>query len=114
MVVSLCTVRITLDDRIEPGARTVFTHTASSTRTCLGYLPGDADGDGTTSASDILRLIDHLNGFFDPPMQIWQCDLDRSGLCAPADILRVIDLLNGADAFEPWLSAQLPPCPSSP
>ncbi len=108
------TLLVTLDDRLEPGARTVFTHRASCTRTCLGYLPADANGDGTSAAPDILELIDHLNGVLNPPLEQWQCDMDRSSVCTPPDILRLIDLLNGAGQFAPWLGRELPDCPSSP
>jgi len=105
------TVQLTLDDRIEPGARTVVTHKASCTQTCLGYLPGDADGNGASGASDVLAIIDQLNGVWDPPMEPWQCDVDRSGVCNAADVLAVIDLLNGAGSFTRWNNRSLPPCP---
>lgn len=113
-VTSANTIRITLDDRFEPGARTVFTHNASCTRICLASLPGDANNDGLSLARDIRALIDHLNGVLVPPMAMWQCDVDRSDVCAPADVLRVIDLQSGADAFKPWLGAVLPDCPRAP
>jgi hypothetical protein len=100
-----------LDPPIPPGQWTCFTHDETNTRTCLGFLPGDVDGDGTSLAADILRLINCLNG--NALCDEWQCDLDRSGLCAPADILRGVDLLNGADPYEPWLDRSLDPCPSN-
>jgi len=106
------TVRLTLDDRIEPGARTVVTHKASCSQTCLGNLPGDTEGNGSSSASDVLAIIDQLNGVWAPPMELWQCDVDRSGVCNPADVLAVIDLLNGAGAFDRWNNRSLPACPA--
>jgi hypothetical protein len=62
---------------------------------------------------DILAIIDNLNGRIDPPLPMYQCDIDRSGKCLPADILRVIDLLNGAHCFYPWNGACLPEWPSA-
>jgi hypothetical protein len=41
---------------------------------------------GKADTVDILHLIDHLNGVFQPPMKVWQCDIDRSGVCGPADL----------------------------
>jgi len=79
----------------------------------LGFLPGDVSGNGTSSPSDILELIDGLNHVRVPPLEIWQCDIDRSEVCNPADILRTIDLLNGVGTTWPWLNVSLPPRPSS-
>lgn len=105
------TLRVTLDDTIEPGAWTCVHHLASGTSSCLGYLPGDVDGDGTSSPIDILRLLDALNGVADPPYPDWRTDVDRSGSTDPADVLRLIDLLNGASAFDAWNGRTLGACP---
>jgi hypothetical protein len=70
-----------------------------------------ANGNGKSSPVDILHLIDHLNGVYEPPVEIRQCDINRSGVCGPADILRLIDLLNGANTSRPWLGVSLPPRP---
>jgi len=107
-------VTLTFATKIPLGAWTCVTHNASGGKVCLGDLPGDVNADRASSAVDILKLIDHLNGQVQPPYQIHQCDADRSGLCGPADILRVIDLLNGADVYDPWLGRTLPVCPSVP
>jgi len=76
---------------------------------CIASLPGDVDGDRYAEASDILYLIDCLNGV--SSCEAWQCDIDRSGVCGPPDILREIDLLNGAAVYEQWLNRSLPMCP---
>jgi hypothetical protein len=101
------TITVTLADPIEPGAWTCFTHQPSGTGTCLGYLPADADGDGTSSPADILALVDALNNV-GGPHPVWSSDIDRDGDTGPADILRLIDLLNGAAAFDAWLDRALP------
>lgn len=87
---------------------------------CVGHLPGDTNSDVTASPPDILSVIDNLNGVVDPPMEMWQCDVDRSNSCGPPDILRVIDLLNGAGAYDPWLNVSIEddadlliPCPTA-
>ncbi len=80
-------------------------------KSCIGHLPGDVNGDGTASPGDILSEIDCLNI---PGMcELYQCGVDRSGVYAPGDILAVVDLLNGADAYDPWLGASLPDCPTA-
>jgi hypothetical protein len=105
-------VTLVLGERIALGAWTCFQHTGTATQTCVGWLPSDVNGDGTSSAVDILAIIDNLNGQVIPPYDVWQCDVDRSGACVPADILRVIDLLNGADTYDSWLNVSIPACPS--
>jgi len=78
---------------------------------CLGALPADVSNDRTSSAPDILWLIDCLNGV--RTCEIFQCDVDASAVCGPPDILRTIDLLNGASTFDPWLNLNIPVCPSA-
>ncbi|MFQ5462942.1 MAG: hypothetical protein ACE5E5_09985 [Phycisphaerae bacterium] len=101
------TVTVVLDAAIEVGAWTTIAHSAGAGSVTLGYLPGDVNADAVSAPSDILAVIDALNGV-GPPRQIWSTDTDRSGVAGPEDILRVIDLLNGASAFEPFLDRTLP------
>lgn len=101
------TFKLTLTGRIEPGTWTDVTHIESGATTRLGYLPADVNGDGVTTATDILSLIDALN-HVGPDRPLWSTDIDRSGQTNPTDILAVIDLLNGAGAFRAWNSVALP------
>ncbi|MFQ5462019.1 MAG: hypothetical protein ACE5E5_05255 [Phycisphaerae bacterium] len=105
------TVTVSLSGSIPAGAWTQVTHTPSGSSVCLGYLPADANADGTSSPSDILAVIDSLNGV--APRPVYATDTDRSGVAGPEDILRVIDLLNGAACFDAWLDQTLgvSPCP---
>ncbi len=104
-----------LDAPIPTNVWTCFELIAGGAKVCVTNLPGDVSGDGVSGASDVLDLIDNLNGVLVPPLAIWQCDTDRSNSCQAADILGVIDLLNGADAFDSWLNKALPaPCPTAP
>ncbi len=101
-------ITLNLSSPITPGAWTTFTHVTSGDSVSLGYLPADANGDGTASPIDILALIDQLNGVQNPPLTIWQSDINRSGVTEPSDVLRLIDLLNGADSFAAWNGVTLP------
>lgn len=91
---------------IPTGRWTTITHNASGSSVRLGYLPGDVNGDATSSPVDILAIIDNLNGLTTLPS--YSTDVDRSGVTNPADILRVIDLLNGAGAYDVWNGVTLP------
>ena len=105
------TATLELADPITSGEWTCFWLVGDeANQLCLGYLPGDADGDLTTAPADILAVIDHLNGVV--PRPDYAVDMDRDGTVAPADILRVIDLLNGAGQFISWNGSTLPACPS--
>ncbi len=100
-------LRMRLDRPISPLAWTTIRHEASGTQVRLGYLPGDVNADKTSVPSDILDLIDSLNGL--PPVRsIWSTDIDRSGETTPADILELIDLLTGAIGSTAFNGARLP------
>lgn len=106
------TVTVTLSSVIPAGKWTCITHTASGDQACIGSLPGDADGNLTTLPTDILAIIDNLNGILVPALTPDHCDLDRSGQCLPADIITEIDMLNGANGFIVWNGKTLAACPS--
>lgn len=103
-------VTLDLDTFIPVGEWTQVTHDCSGASVCLGYLPADADASGASNATDVLEVVDCLNGII--TCSIWQCDADRSDVCTSTDVLTVIDLLNGAGAYDPWLDVFLPanPC----
>ncbi len=108
------TLTVVFDRRIRTGRWTCVTYLLRPKTTCVGFLPGDIDGNGTSNAEDVSLLIEHINGTLDPPLATWQCDLDRSGNCTAADLLRAIDLLNGGDGYDEWLGRSIFPvgCPS--
>ncbi|MCH8252828.1 MAG: hypothetical protein IID36_10290, partial [Planctomycetes bacterium] len=89
-------------------AWTMVTHEASGSNVRIGYLPADANNDRISNASDVLFVIDVLNGVVDPAPAAYQTDSDRSGATNASDVLRVIDLLNGAGEYDVWLGASLP------
>lgn len=106
------TVTITLTRPINPNRWTCILHIPTNRRVCTAFLPGDADGNLISQPSDILALIDHLNGVPKLTLPPSQCDIDRSGSCAPLDVVYEIDLLNGTQGFPRQNGAALPPCPS--
>ena len=77
---------------------------------CLGYLPGDVDGNRISEGADIDALIDALDGIHELPEH--STDINRSVVRTNgADLLRLIDLLNGAMTYDPWMGETLPRCP---
>lgn len=101
-------ITLDLNGPIPAGAWTCFE--LGSSQTCIGFLPGDALSDGTSTALDIDGLIGNLNN--EITLDLWQCDINRSGTCTSADILGGIDLLNGGGEFTAWMGATLGACPS--
>ena len=107
------TYTITLNRTISTGAVTTITYTDDGGTAHRGVFtshPGNADGDSQTAPSDILKIIDYINGVSVSPWGIYSEDIDQSGVLGPPDILRVIDLLNGAGAFDVWLNTPVPEC----
>ncbi len=105
------TVVVRLNGPPVPGRWTCLVHNDSGTETCLGGLPGDVGGSGTSEPADVQAVIDCVSGA--AACQLWQCDADRSGRCGPSDVLRVIDLLGGGEAFTRWAGVSLTaPCPT--
>lgn len=89
-----------------------ITHLPSGTGMCMGYLPGDVNGDTVSSVEDALKLMDCLSSGQEGPEFQCYCDIDGSQACGPADLLRLIDLLNGAGVYDPWLDFSIGACPS--
>ncbi|MCH8967154.1 MAG: hypothetical protein IID43_05710 [Planctomycetes bacterium] len=87
-------------DNTGAGGNTVFTAT-------FRYLPGDVNGDGTSTPDDILAAIDSLKNI--APLPPDQVDAERSGEADAVDILAVINLLNGGGDHDEWLNMTIPP-----
>lgn len=102
---------VILNTMIETRAWTTITHINNSgTSVRLGYLPGDVTANRVSDAADVTAIVDTLRGVL-PVKPIWSMDIDRSETVTGADVLEAVDLLNGADAYEPYLDATLPPPP---
>ncbi len=98
---------VTFDRAVEPRAWTTLVHADSGVYVRLGFLPGDVNNDGITSAGDILDLIDALNGV-GVERAIWSLDIDRSGVAGAGDVLQLIDLLNGVGVYPVYHQLSLP------
>ncbi len=110
------TYTVTLARPITMNSTTTITYTPGAGAPSVGVFvshPANINSDGATNPSDILALIDHLNGVSVPPLLLHQCDTDRSGACNPADILGEIDMLNGANGWPVQNGTVRPPltCP---
>ncbi len=93
---------ITLARPITPGGVTTISYLGGTGHVAYTWHPANANADSTAAPTDILFLIDTLNGAQAPPHGLYSQDMDRSGVAGPPDILRLIDLLNGADAYPVW------------
>lgn len=94
--------RIFLNHAIAMGAVTTIQYTGGGSFVHYTSHPGNTNGNSAAAPTDILDLIDHLNGIRNPPLTIYQCDFNRSAVCSPTDIITLIDLLNGAGGFDVW------------
>ncbi|MFQ5413178.1 MAG: hypothetical protein ACE5E6_01840 [Phycisphaerae bacterium] len=111
------TYTIQLNHAIAPGA---WTSIFAGGNLLVAYLahPADTDASGVSNATDVLNVIDQLNGVADPAFGNFSQDIDHScgdptfpvgcGFTA-SDILTVIDLLNGAGTFaSEWNGVEAP------
>jgi len=87
---------------------TTIEYTGDGSYVAYTSHPADVNADSQSARSDILRIIDYINGVAVSPWGVYSEDIDRSGMLGPPDILRVIDLLNGAGVYDPWLNTLLP------
>ena len=99
---------IVLHHAITAGGVTTIEYTGDGSYVAYTSHPVNVNADSRAAPSDILRVIDYINGVAVSPWGIYSEDIDRSNLLAPPDILRVIDLLNGAGVYDPWLNTPLP------
>lgn len=70
--------------------------------------PGNVDGSVLATATDVLYLIDLLNGAEFNDDGVFRQDIDRSGQFGGSDILGTIDLLNGVGGHPPQLLTKRP------
>ena len=105
---------VELDRPLAPRQWICISHISTEGQICIGALPGDVNGDGTSNpAVDLSALIDCINRPGVCPA--WQEDIDRSGGDADVlDITRLIDLFNGAATYQSFTGASLggEACPS--
>lgn len=102
------TYEITLTRPISAGHWTAIIYESDESRVIYGSLPGNVDGSTESTAGDITKLIDFLNGVWTPPFGNYSTDINRSTNTNASDITRLIDLLNGAGVFISWAGEKLP------
>jgi|CXWL01.1.fsa_nt_gi hypothetical protein len=93
---------ITLTHAISMRAVTTIEYTGDGSFVQFISHPANTNGNSAAVPSDILDLIDHLNGVRVPPLTAYQCDFNRSVVCTPADIITLVDLLNGVGLWDEW------------
>ncbi|MHC5111978.1 MAG: hypothetical protein ACYTHJ_19115 [Planctomycetota bacterium] len=98
-------LNLLLTGPIDAGVWTCFEYTTLTQSECVGFLPGDVDGSGSSDGDDVHAMVAALDGGTAQ-------DIDRIGGPGPEDLLRVIDLLNGGDEFDVWYGQSIGSCPS--
>lgn len=79
---------------------------------CVGVLPGDVNADLVANTADVMASLAELSS--PTGMSRFSLDSNHSWMHTVEDVVRLLDLLNGADAYTPWLNAQLPDLPINP
>lgn len=108
------TYELTLVRPITPGTETIIRYNGDAFSEILFTAqPGDANGNGVTAASDVIDLINILNGQVAAPFGIYSTDINSDGNSddASQDVLRLIDLLNGIGVFDAWINTTPTPAP---
>ncbi len=95
-----------------PGERITIIHRPSGSSTCLGWLPGDVNGDGRVTNLDTGMLNGVLAGTQTRPWHATNIDNDIFSYTNEADRTRLNELLNGTNGQERWLLRTLPACPA--
>ncbi|MBI4719095.1 MAG: hypothetical protein HY763_14930 [Planctomycetes bacterium] len=114
---------IELEEPLPPGSWTTFVGSIARwdgtvcgprqppTTVSIGFLPGDVDGSGRTTAQDITALIDSLNNVPGRVRSRYSTDINHSFASNAHDIIRLIDLMNGVNTSRRWFGVSLPPRP---
>lgn len=108
--------KIVLDHPITAGATTTISYRHGNNAMRFTSHPGNADANTVTSPSDILGLIDMINGVIPKPWGVYSCDINHNGVCGESDVSAELNLLYGAQGFANWNYTGLPsvaPCPHS-
>lgn len=95
-----------LDKPLELGTWATLIDLCSGMSVRVGFLPGDVDTNKTVTSTDLLTLIDAVNGIGD--LSYRATDMNRDGVLDEDDILRAIDLLTGVDEYPELLGKSLP------
>jgi hypothetical protein len=98
---------ITLLRPITAGAVTTIAYLDGSFVFYVAH-PGNVNADGVTAITDLLKLIDYLNGVESAPHGRYSTDIDHSGAFTAADVTQLIAVLSGASFSQDWLGTRRP------
>lgn len=101
-------VELGLSVRIPVGQWTTIEHMPTHSSTCLGFLPGDVNGNRTANAVDGFALRAALSNLHATTPALHQADINHSGEATAEDLVMWLNVMNGAGALDPWLGATLP------
>jgi hypothetical protein len=103
-------IELNLSRYLIPGERIRITHKPSNSSVCLGFLPGDVNGDGRFNATDIGTLRSWLptaaTAGIGANQPLWKTDINRDEVFDAQDLARLTELRNAPDAV-----LTLPACP---
>ncbi len=92
---------------ISPGQRILITHKPSNSSVCLGFLPGDVDGNGYALSADIGKLNAWVGTAEGAAQPLYTTDINRDGVFNASDVTKAGELLSAPNAVR-----SLPACPS--
>jgi hypothetical protein len=92
------------------GAVTKLTYKGNSPYDIAHYIahPANLNVDGYANVTDVLALVNALDGSAPLPVGLLSGDVDRSGAVTAADILDLVGLLNGEGAYTIWNNSPKP------
>lgn len=93
---------------ITAGAVTKITYAGTSTFARYIAHPANMNVDGFANATDVIALVNALNGTAPLPIGLLSGDVDRSGAVTPADLLDLVGLLNGEGDYTIWNNTPKP------
>jgi len=95
---------------ITTGAVTKLTYKGNSPYDVARYIahPANLNVDGFANVTDVLALVNALDGSAPLPVGLLSGDVNRSGAITGADILDAVGLLNGEGAYTIWNNSAKP------
>jgi len=92
------TVKLMLDRPLRSCAWTMVTHTPSGTQTRIGSLPGDVNGDGKLTSTDLTALLSGASNS-DEPLPLFRSDINGDGAFDLHDVMKLVELLNEPQVY---------------
>ncbi|MEK7585396.1 MAG: PKD domain-containing protein [Patescibacteria group bacterium] len=96
-----------LSRNLLPGERIRINHLPSKSSICLGFLPGDVDGNGWFLNADLGRLNALVGTAEGAAQPLYKTDINRDGVFNQADVTKAGEILS-----TPGTARSLPACPA--